>query len=120
MNIEQLVNEFAKQSKISKAKTMAFAQAILEQAKQELPKAGRKTSEESIRIREAIKQSLDELKEVGVFTTKEIAAKLKASQAYVGNNLRWLAEHEGIVKAAGKKNKASGERGRKECLWFVA
>tara|TARA_Y100000114_G_C11764120_1_gene332309 strand:- start:16159 stop:16518 length:360 start_codon:yes stop_codon:yes gene_type:complete len=119
MNIEQLANDFAKQSKISKAKTMAFAQAILEQAKQEMPKAGRKTSEESIRIRNAIKDSIDSLRGV-VFTSKDLAEKFNADQAYIVNNLKYLAEHDGIVKAVGKKEKEPGQAGRKEILWSVA
>lgn len=114
-NIENIVADFAKANKVSKAKLFEFVQQLQES----LPKGGRKTSEESIRIRNAIKDSIDSLRGV-VFTSKDLAEKFNADQAYIVNNLKYLAEHDGIVKAVGKKEKEPGQAGRKEILWSVA
>lgn len=114
-NIENIVADFAKANKVSKAKLFEFVQ----QLEGAFPKGGRKTSEESIRIRNAIKDSIDSLRGV-VFTSKDLAEKFNADQAYIVNNLKYLAEHDGIVKAVGKKEKEPGQAGRKEILWSVA
>lgn len=119
MNIEQLVAEFAKSTKVSKAKALAFAESVVAQAKEEMPKPGRKTTDESIRTRQAIKEMQDVLKG-NVFTIKELAEKIEADPVYVNNNIRWLAKHEGLFKVEGKKDKLPGQKGKKELLWTVA
>lgn len=86
-----------------------------------LPKQGKPVSAESIRIRQEIKARIEELKQFEEgFTAKELAEKIKASNVDVVNNLRYLAQNEGIVMESGKLEHQPGQRGRKQLLWRVA
>lgn len=112
-NIESMVAQFAKECKCSKTKANSFAQAILAIQKP----AGRPTSDESLRIRQALKDMQEDLIKAGVFTVKEVAAKINADQANTNNALRFLSEKEGRFKVVGKKAKLAGQRGRCEVEW---
>lgn len=115
--IVEAVAMFAKTQKISKAKTEEFTSSILGM----LPKAGRQVSKESLRIRQEIKARIEELKQFEEgFTAKELAQKLKATPVDTINNLKWLAQNEGIVMESGKLEHQPGQRGRKQLLWRVA
>lgn len=115
MNIQEKIAEFARANKISKVKTEAFVKSVMD----DMPKLGRKTTDESLRIREAIKQSKDEFQGI-VFTAKELASKINAEPVNCINALKWLADHENVVVFAGKKEKEQGKKGRKETLWQIA
>lgn len=115
--IVEAVAIFAKANKINKAKTEEFVSSVLVM----LPKAGKPVSDESVRIRAEIKARIEELKQFDQgFTAKELAEKLKASPVDTINNLKWLAQHEGVVCESGKLEHQPGQRGRKQLLWKVA
>lgn len=115
--IVEAVTTFCKTNKVNKAKTEEFVNLILGM----MPKAGRQVSEESLRIRQEIKARIEELKQFEEgFTAKELAEKLEASPVDTINNLKWLAQNEGIVMESGKLEHQPGQRGRKQLLWRVA
>lgn len=115
--IVEAVATFCKTNKVNKAKTEEFVSSILGM----LPKQGKPVSAESIRIRQEIKARIEELKQFEEgFTAKELAKKLEATPVDTINNLKWLAQNEGIVMESGKLEHQPGQRGRKQLLWRVA
>lgn len=118
VSIKQFAADFAKQNKVSKTKALEFAQAVAAMSKP--VHVGRAVSDESKRIRDAIRNAREELKEAGVFTAKELAEKLGTEPVTALNNLKFLMKNEGFIVEAGKKAKEKGSRGRQELLWSVA
>lgn len=116
--METLVAQYAKELKVSKAKLQAFAEQILAQAPK-IVVAGRKANEETIVLRQKLKEMSESLKGKE-FTVKEIVPALKASHVAIGNALRYLKENENLFQEVGKKDKEAGQRGRREILWSVA
>lgn len=98
MCIQTLVADFAKTNKISKAKLEGLVQAVLAEATITHKPSGRKTTDESIRLREALVSEIA-LRAGTQFTIKDLCSKLQALQTYVNNNLSWLVKHN-IVKAS--------------------
>lgn len=117
--METLIAQFAKANKISKSKLEAFAKELLASVpQQKIVVAGRKANEETIILRQKLKEMSESLKGKE-FTVKEIVPALEASHVAIGNALRWLKENEGMFKECGKKEKEANQRGRKEILWSV-
>lgn len=124
---KELIAGFSKTNKIGREKLERFVEFILEMEVPEQPvmqepeskPRGRKTTDESLRIREQLMAMQDELKDK-LFTSKEIAQQINAEPTYVTNNLRWLADNMGIVKLVGRKDRPEGGRGRKENIWAIA
>lgn len=120
---KELIASFAKSNKIGREKLERLVEQILEMEKPaevEAPvRGGRKTTDESLRIRKEIQALQDSLKG-RLFTSKELAQELNADPMYVTNNLRWLADNMKIVKVVGKKDREQGGRGRKENIWSIA
>jgi response regulator of citrate/malate metabolism len=115
--ITEAIAMFCKTNKVNKAKTEQFVSSILGM----LPKAGKPVSQESIRIRNEIKAMIEELKQFEEgFTAKELAKKLEATPVDTINNLKWLAQNEGIITEFGKLEHQPGQRGRRQMLWRVA
>lgn len=109
-NVEQKAKEFAKAHRISQAKALEFANAILTEA--QYKKAGRKVTDEALRIREWLMEHKEELK-ASSFTVKEICNKIKAEPAYVNNALHNV---EGFATVG----KIKAGRGRPAVVWAVA
>lgn len=123
---KELLAGFSKTNKIGREKLERLVEYILEMEKPEessqtpeQPQRGRKTTDESIRIRQEI-QAMQESLKGRLFTSKELAQELNADPNYVTNNLRWLADNMGIVKLVGRKDRPEGGRGRKENIWSIA
>lgn len=115
--IEQAIAAFARENKISKAKTELFTSNVLAM----LPKAGKPVSDEALRIRQEIKARIEELKQFEQgFTAKELAEQIKAEPVNIINALKYLAQSEGVILEAGKLEHKTGERGRRKTLWKVA
>lgn len=115
--IVEAVATFCKTNKVNKAKTEEFVSSILGM----MPKAGKPVSAESIRIRQEIKERIEELKQFEEgFTAKELAQKIKAEPVNVLNALKYLSQNEGVVCESGKLEHQPGQRGRKQLLWRVA
>ena len=126
-NIENMVAEYAKANKINKAKLLAFVEEIVsiagvKQKKESSGKRGKPASEETLALREALRDAIKSTTEA--FTVKDMQAKVSvvsnASYTNVSNALRFLAEKEKLVKVVGKVDKAPGVRGKKPLLWSVA
>jgi hypothetical protein len=111
-NVEQKAKEFAKQCKISQAKAMAFAESILAEGRASAPKAGRKVTDEALRIRSWLEEHKNELRSSS-FTVKQICEKIKAEPAYVNNALHSV---EGFATVG----KIKAGRGRPAVVWAVA
>ena len=111
-NVEQKARDFAKQCKISQAKALDFANAILAESRASAPKAGRKVTDEALRIRSWLEENKEELK-ASSFTVKQICEKIKAEPAYVNNALHSVSGFQcvGKIKAG---------RGRPAVVWAVA
>lgn len=109
-NVEQKAKEFAKQCKISQAKALEFAESILREA--QCKKAGRKVTDEALRIRSWLEEHKEELK-ASSFTVRDIAEKLTAHPAYVNNALHSV---EGFATVG----KIKAGRGRPAVVWAVA
>lgn len=120
---KELIASFSKSNKIGREKLERLVEQILEMEKPaevEAPvRGGRKTTDESLRIRKEIQALQDSLRG-RLFTSKELAQELNADPMYVTNNLRWLADNMKIVKVVGKKDREQGGRGRKENIWSIA
>lgn len=124
---KELVQTWAKQNKIGREKLEQFIEYVLvmEAPAEVFPEEGassqrgRRTTDESLRIREQIMAMQESLKGK-LFTSKELAQQISAEPNYVTNNLRWLADNMGIVKLVGRKDREQGGRGRKENIWAIA
>ena len=122
---KELVHTWAKQNKVGREKLEQFIDYILVMEAPAIPEEketaprGRKTTDESLRIREQI-QAMQESLKGKLFTSKELAQTLDADPAYVSNNLRWLGDNKGLVKIVGRKDREQGGRGRKENIWAIA
>lgn len=125
--IESIVTEYAKANKINKAKLLAFAEQIAEiagvkQKKESSGKRGKPVSQETIALREALRDAIKSTTEA--FTVKDMQSKVSvvsnASYTNVSNALRLLAEKEKLVAVIGKVATAPGVRGKKPLLWSVA
>ncbi|MNY35440.1 hypothetical protein D3C86_1698450 [compost metagenome] len=115
--ILEVVAQFAKQNKIGKAKLEAFVSEVLEMHKPAvINSAGRKATEETLRVREVVKGYSKQL-QGKIFTSKELADKIKADVVTVNNTIRYLKDKENMFSVYGKKEKARGERGRQAVLW---
>lgn len=116
MTIEALIAQYAKETKCSKAKLQAFAEAVVALQPKTCSNVGRKASEESIRLRNALKTTCQEMKGKQ-FTIKELAQKLNAEPVYINNNLSYLVKHgELSAKVVGK---LKGTRGKPMSIWEV-
>lgn len=123
IQIENMVAEYAKANKINKAKLMAFAEEIVslagvKQKKESSGKRGKPVSQETIALREALRDAIKSTTEV--FTVKDMQDKVGGEYVNVSNALRFLAEKEKLAKVIGKVDKAPGVRGKKPLLWAVA
>lgn len=122
---KELVHEWAKANKVGREKLEQFIEYVLVMEAPAIPEEketaprGRKTTDESIRIREQI-IAMQESLAGRLFTSKELAQQLDADPAYVSNNLRWLGDNKGLVKIVGRKDREQGGRGRKENIWAIA
>lgn len=103
-NIENMVLQFAKANKISKAKLAEFASQV-----QATPTATHIVADKSQRIRKAILAQKD------TFVSSEIAAKLGVTTVDVNNNLFSL-QRKGIVQPTGEKRVLS-QRGKPATIW---
>lgn len=122
--VNTLIAQFAKANKISKSKLEAFAKEVAEMAIASVPQqkivvAGRKANDETIILRQKLKEMSESLKGKE-FTVKEIVPALEASHVAIGNALRYLKDNENLFQEVGKKDKEIGQRGRREILWAVA
>lgn len=116
MTIEALISQYAKEAKCSKAKLQAFAEAVIALQPKSCSNAGRKASDESIRLRNALKATCQEMKGKQ-FTVKELAQKLNAEPVYINNNLSYLVKHRELsAKVVGK---LKGNRGKPQSVWTV-
>ena len=118
--MEQIIIDFAKSNKIGKAKAQAFAQAIIEQYRQNNPPkgaAGRPT-EQTINLRNNVVQAVETLQNRGEKATTETIAGIiggNINKVYLCNALNW-AEKEGKLKRIGKDDSKTG-KGKKPVLW---
>lgn len=120
-NIENMVAEYAKTNKINKAKLMSFVESVLSVSgtkKESSGKRGKPVSQETIELREALRDAIKGTKDV--FTVKDMQKKLGGEYVNISNALRFLAEKEKLVSVVGKLDKKPGERGKKALLWSVA
>lgn len=116
-NIEALISSFAKSKKIGKAQLTDFVQAVIEQlpkAPVSACKAGRKTTDEAIRVRESLCNMHTSLKG-NSFLVKNVAQKINTDVSTLNSQLNWLASHEGMFAKAGIAE--SKGRGRKSIVW---
>lgn len=122
IQIENMVAEYAKANKINKAKLLAFAEQIAEIAsqnkKESSGKRGKPVSEETIALREALRDAIKSTTEA--FTVKDMQNKIGGEYVNVSNALRFLAEKENLVSVIGKVATAPGVRGKKPLLWSIA
>ena len=121
--IESTVTEYAKANKINKAKLLAFAEQIVylagvKQKKESSGKRGKPVSQETIALREALRDAIKSTTEA--FTVKDMQSKIGGEYVNVSNALRFLAEKEKLVAVIGKVATAPGVRGKKPLLWSVA
>ena len=92
MNIDSLISQYAKETKCSKAKLQAFADAILAMQPKQCSSVGRKASDESIRLRSSLLDVCKAMKGER-FTTQQLAQKLNADKVYINNALGYLIKH---------------------------
>lgn len=123
IQIENMVAEYAKANKINKAKLLAFAEQIVslagvKQKKESSGKRGKPVSQETIALREALRDAIKSTTEA--FTVKDMQAKVGGEYVNISNALRFLAEKEKLAKVIGKVDTAPGVRGKKPLLWSVA
>ena len=108
IQIESMVAEYAKANKINKAKLMAFAEEIVsiagvKQKKESSGKRGKPVSQETIALREALRDAIKSTTEA--FTVKDMQNKIGGEYVNVSNTLRFLAEKEKLVSVIGKAEK---------------
>lgn len=123
IQIENMVAEYAKANKINKAKLMGFAEEIValadvKQKKESSGKRGKPVSQETIALREALRDAIKSTSEA--FTVKDMHKKLGGEYVSISNAVRFLAEKEQLLKVVGKADKEPGIRGKKPLLWAVA
>lgn len=111
--VDMLVSSFAKQNKISKAKTLAFAQQIIASANVNTKPTGRpmldKTKEYYKRISNAI--------ELGYSDSISIREIMNEQDKTRFNNALHHMEKQGIIKRIGKAS--TGKQGRKPSVFTV-
>tara|TARA_R110000744_G_C19371770_1_gene563244 strand:+ start:80025 stop:80393 length:369 start_codon:yes stop_codon:yes gene_type:complete len=111
--LNTLVAEFAKQNKISKGKLTEFANNLVSSVNSGVQQ-GRKPKEESLELREKLRQ---ELKSGVQFTIPELTQKLGVDAVSLNNAVRYLSINENLFQVVGKGAKKAGERGPKPLIW---
>ena len=119
--MENIIHSFAEANKIERAKVESFAQAIIEQYRQDNPTkgaAGRPVSEQTINLRNNVVQAVETLQNRGEKATTDTIARViggNINKVYLCNALNW-AEKEGKLKRIGKDDSKTG-KGKKPVLW---
>lgn len=121
--IESLITSFAKSKKIGKAQLTEFVQAVLKEIPEPVVQqktchtkpAGRKVTEEAIRVRNELRNIHSELKG-STFLVKALASKVGTDVCTLGNQLNWLSKNESMFTRAGKAESVG--RGRKQIIWM--
>jgi len=109
---QMIIADFAKQSKVGKAKVETFAQALFAT----LPKpakTGRKLSENAILLREKLKTAFAD--HGFSATAKDLALIYDASPVEITNALIWLEEQGGVSRI--DTLKIEGKRGKPATIW---
>lgn len=121
--MENLIINFAKATKVSRAKAQAFAESIIQQYRQENPVksgAGRPVSDQTLTLRSNVVQAVKTLQDKGEKATTETIAGIiggNFNKVYLCNALNW-AEKEGKLQRVGKDESKQG-KGKKPVLWGV-
>lgn len=119
-SVQQAIESFAKQNKISRVKLELFTYEIIALAgnlQQDTRPAGRKASQESLDIRQMLREYKQKLVEIEEFTVKELSKLTNKDTVSLNNAIRWLCENEKMFQPVGKKPRAPGERGKCEIIW---
>lgn len=119
-NTDDLVNNFAKATKVSKAKLLDFVEQLKASAIQTSPeqKISKKTSEDSLKVRQWLEENGHTL--IGrKMTNKEFAGMVGVDQVTAANNVNWVMKHKQTIKITGKGEKPVGQRGRAPIVWEV-
>jgi len=118
VNVTAKIAEFAKANKVSRAKIEALAVELLKEAGGKVVTgAGRKASEETLKLRERV---LNVKAELGVesFTAVELAAVYGVNVVEVHNALNYFVKLGKFAKL-GLAEKEEGKRGRRQVIWGV-
>lgn len=122
--IESMITSFAKSKKIGKAQLTEFVQAVLNEIPESVVQqqntchtkpAGRKDTDEAIRVRNELRNIHSSLKG-STFLVKALASKVGTDVCTLGNQLNWLSKNESMFTRAGKAESVG--RGRKQIIWM--
>lgn len=120
--IESLITSFAKSKKIGKAQLTEFVEAVLKEIPEPVVQntchtkpAGRKATDEAIRVRAELRNIHSSLKG-STFVVKALASKVGTDVCTLGNQLNWLSKNESMFTRAGKAESVG--RGRKQIIWM--
>lgn len=121
--IESLITSFAKSKKIGKAQLTEFVEAVLKEIPEPTVQqntchtkpAGRKVTDEAIRVRNELRNIHSSLKG-NTFLVKALASKVGTDVCTLGNQLNWLSKNESMFTRAGKAESVG--RGRKQIIWM--
>lgn len=123
-NTDDLVNNFAKATKVSKAKLLDFVEQLKASAIQVKPErannggpVGKPASVASLKVRQWLEENGQSL--VGKqMTNKEFALLVGVDKVTAGNNVQWAVK-QNMIKFVGHAEKTPGVRGPREVLWEV-
>lgn len=109
---QQLIAEFAKSCKVSKAKAEGFAEQLFATLP-DRPKMGRKFSEGTLKLRQDLKQAFADHSFKA--TAKELSGTFNATPVEITNALIWLEEQGGVQRI--DTLKVEGRRGKPATIW---
>lgn len=122
MSTEQIIVEFSKAAKVSRAKAQAFADSILQYHRENNPvkSGGRPVSDQTIRLRDSVVSAVETLQNQGKKATTDTIAGIiggSVNKVYLCNALNW-AEGQGKLQRIGKDDSKVG-KGKKPILWGI-
>lgn len=122
-NVDNIIAAFCKDTKASKAKTLAMVEAL--RASVIMPEGSSaprehkdRTKDESYKVREYVMQHIEELKG-RTMTNKALAEMVGVEPYVVANNIKWLKDEKNLITYTGYGEKPAGQRGRKPQLWMI-
>ena len=116
--VQEMIANFAKANKVSKAKTVEFVEQLktVLAVKESKPR-GRHTSAAILALRGAIEQRLaEDAESMKNVTTKEVAAMFGVDYSDANKTIKYFAELN-KVSQTGSKDREAGQRGKKEAQY---